>query len=395
MKLLRDTRRLKLIPFGYWRLRYLAHWLLERRDPQNAYAFAYANLLTRDAGLALLDPLYRVFPKLAPYPKQIELEVTTACNLKCSFCEHTYWKEKARHLSYEQFLHIMEMFPDLRWIGLTGIGSGFLNPRYMDMIRFLKEERKSYVEFFDHFHRLSRGQLEELVDLGVDKIWVSLENARAETYNEARKGSDFDTVLRNLNQLIDIKLDRRSPLPELWFHFIVMRENVDEMVEYVDMVADMTQRIRHLSPPLIYFTNLLGFEEVKDSCIIVPEEQRRIVEQRCRDRKVFYAWNENITRDKPMAQCTKWTEPFILVSGHLQPCCALNEANQRPYQEKHAFMNVFEEDFHDFWHGQGMKAFRQTMRSGGLNDVCRHCHVYHHPDTARISPHTGPGHADG
>jgi MoaA/NifB/PqqE/SkfB family radical SAM enzyme len=347
-------------------------------------AYVYATLFTRDAGLALLDPLWRRLPWLAPYPRQIELEVTTACHLRCTFCEHTYWKERPRHMTREQFQRIMEMFPGLKWVGLTGIGSGFLNPHYLEMLRFLKTERKCYVEFFEHFHRIKREWLEAIVTLGVDKVWVSLENASAETYNRARVGSDFHTVIQNLNELIDIKLAQRSPLPELWFHFIVMRENLPEIEAYVEMVGDLTARIRHLSPPLIYFTNLLGFEEVKDFCVTVPAETRQRVEEACRKRGIFQVWNENVTHSKPMRQCTKWTEPFILVSGHLQPCCALNEANARPYQEQHAFINVFEEDFHRFWRGEGLRGFLRTLRSGGINDVCRNCHVFDHPETTRV-----------
>jgi MoaA/NifB/PqqE/SkfB family radical SAM enzyme len=226
--------------------------------------------------------------------------------------------------------------------------------------------------------------IEAWVDLGIDKIWVSLENARANTYNASRRGSDFDTVLRNLRRLQEIKRARRSPLPELWFHFIIMKENMGEMLEYVDLVEDLARPVRHLSPPLIYFTNLLGFEEVREKCVVVPASLRRDVEARCRDRRIFYVWNENVRRDRPMRDCTKWTEPFILVSGHLQPCCALNEANARPYQEAHAFLNVFEEDFHDFWRGPGMRDFLRTLRSGGINEVCRQCHVYAHPGTRRV-----------
>jgi MoaA/NifB/PqqE/SkfB family radical SAM enzyme len=231
---------------------------------------------------------------------------------------------------------------------------------------------------------MKREWLEAFVELGIDKIWVSLENAKAETYNQARSGSDFQTVMANLNTLMDIKLARKSPFPELWFHFIVMRDNYTEMEAYVDMVADLTQRVRHLSPPLIFFTNLLGFEEVKDICMTVPPDLRHRVEEKCRQRGVFQVWNENVTHEKPMSQCTKWTEPFILVTGHLQPCCALNEANARPFQEAHAFMNVHEEDFHSFWAGDGMNTFLKTLQQGGINEVCKNCHVFHHPDTTRI-----------
>jgi len=72
-----DRRRLELLPIASYKLKYLYHWLFKRRDWGNAYSYIWATLFSRDAGLALLDPIYRIFPSLAGYPKQMEIEVTT------------------------------------------------------------------------------------------------------------------------------------------------------------------------------------------------------------------------------------------------------------------------------------------------------------------------------
>ena len=381
-----DWRRLKLLPLALWRLRYLLNWLLVRKDRGNAWAYLYSNIFTRDAGLAILDPIYRRFPSLAPYPREIEIEATTCCNLRCRMCEHTYWNEPSRNMTYDQFLHIMRMFPDLKWVGLTGIGSGFLNPDYMAMLRYLKNTQKCFVEFFDHFHFMKPEWLEELVELGVDKIWVSLENARPETYNRTRIGSNFDSVMENIGRLVEIKRRKSSPFPEMWFHFIVTAENVDEMEEYVDLVDRLTRPIRHLNAPLIFWTNLLGFQEVKDLCANVSEAQKARVMKKCREKKIFYVWNENLSEKQEMKNCTKWTEPFILVSGHIQPCCAINEANVRQFQRENSYLNVFESDFREFWYGPGMKNFLGTMQSGGINKICSYCHIFQHPEIKRIKP---------
>jgi hypothetical protein len=48
-----DTRRLRLLPLGYYKLKYLWHWLAERRDLENARSYVWATLFSRDSGLAL------------------------------------------------------------------------------------------------------------------------------------------------------------------------------------------------------------------------------------------------------------------------------------------------------------------------------------------------------
>jgi MoaA/NifB/PqqE/SkfB family radical SAM enzyme len=378
-----DKRRLELLPLAAYKLRYLKHWLLDRRDLANAYSYVWATLFSRDAGLALLDPLFRRFPRLAGYPKQLEIEVTTYCNLRCRMCEHTYWPEKPRHMSFEEFKRIVDQFPKLRWIGMTGIGSSFLNRDYMRMVRYMKTERKAFVEFFDHFHRLDAALAREIIELGVNKVWVSLENARRETYNDYRRGSDFDTVVANIWGMVRLKKEMGSPLPELWFHFIINKHNVAEMKEYVDLVATVADYERGRSAPLIYWTNMLSFDEVADISVRPSREWIEEVKAYCREKRVFSVFNENVTCDRPMSDCVKWTEPFVLATGHIQPCCALNEANTRQWQKDEAFMNLFESDYRDWWRSEARRTFMQTLRSGGINDICRYCHIYPHPDGLR------------
>ncbi len=379
-----DTRRLKLLPLAVYRLRYLWHWLARRRDFRNAYSYVWASLFSRDAGLALLDPLIRRAHWLARYPKQVEIEVTTRCNLRCAICEHSYWNEPGRDMSFDEFRHIVDQFPKLHWIGLTGIGSSFLNKDYMKMVRYMKQERHSFVEFFDHFNQFDETIARECIELGVNKIWVSLENARADSYNAYRKGGDFDQVLKNLWALVRLKKEMRSPIPELWFHFIINRHNASEMKEYVDLVAKVAEFERGFSAPLIYWTNLLAFEEVSDWAIRPGREWLDEVQAYCAEKRVFSVFNENVACTHPMRHCAHWTEPFVLVTGHIQPCCALNEANTREWQKEHAFANLLETDFRDWWRSPARKAFQETIRRGGINDICRYCHIYPHPDSARF-----------
>jgi len=378
-----DWRRLKLLPLAMHKLRYLKHILVDRKDLANARSYIWATLFSRDSGLALQDVVYRHFPTLGPYPRQLEVEVTTACNLKCVICEHTYWTEKPRHMTFDQFRTVVDQFPGLRWIGLTGIGSGFLNPEYMKMLRFLKEEKSCFVEFFDPFLSIGEELASQIVEIGVNKIWVSLESATRETYNKIRVGSDFDTVIDNIRTLMRIKRQMKSPIPELWFHFIINRHNEGEMEQFVDLVADLSAEEHGLSAPVIYWTNLLSFDEVAHLPSRPTRARMDDIEKKCRDLGIFSVFNENLTCDKPMRSCTKWNEPFVLVTGHVQPCCALNEANDRPYQERHAFMNLFEADFREWWRSGQKGTFVSNLRKGIVNPVCKNCHIFRHPESGR------------
>lgn len=369
-----DRRRLGLIGLSISRLRNVG-FLLRRGRFRNAHNYLYASAMTRDAGLALADPLHRRFHWTRPYPRAIELEVTTRCNLRCTICEHTYWDEDGQDLTYDQFRHIVDQFPDLAWIGITGIGEQFLNRDFMRMLGYLKA-RGVFVEFFNGAHMLTEERSRSLVEMGVDKIWISMEGATAETYERARVGASFQKVVSNITNLFRIKKQQESAVPEVWFHYIITTENIAETPDFVDLVADMSSESRNYAT-LIFWTSLLHFPEVEEMYVreIAPEVKAE-VERRAAARGIYSNWNQNTTALKSVRNCTRWTEPFILASGHVQPCCAINEANRRPYQRETAFANLLEEDFRDVWYSGRYQEFLETIRQGQLPRPCKHCRLF-------------------
>ena len=369
-----DARRLKFLGMVSSRLRNILY-LLAKGKFKNAYSYLWSAMMTRDSGIALLDPLWRRFPGLTPYPEAIEIEPTTRCHLRCVICEHTYWKELSRDLSFEQFMHIMKQFPHLKWIGMTGIGSSFLNPDYIKMLEYIKS-KGIYIELFDTFTLVDDAIAQKLVELDIDKIWLSFEAVTKSTYEKIRVGANFDKALANIKNFLDIKKKKKALLPEVWFHYIINKHNVAEILDYVDFVADLMIDVPQASV-LIFYTGMMEFKEVLDLRVTqISAEFQEKVRARAVQKGIYINWNENISRSQGPCMCTKWTEPFILSSGHIQPCCVLNEANDRDFQKSHAFMNVLEGDFHTFWRSKEFKKFLSTLRSNKFPDVCKNCKAY-------------------
>jgi MoaA/NifB/PqqE/SkfB family radical SAM enzyme len=317
--------------------------------------------------------LSRLLHWLDPYPPYIEIETTTACNLRCLICEHTYWKEKNLNMSYETFKKILDQFPNLKWIGLTGIGESFLNKDFMKILKLVKS-RNIYVEMFDTFFFVDQDKAKELVDLQVDKIIPSIDGATAETYNKIRVGSDFEKVTANVRGLIEYKKSRRAHFPELDFHFIINKLNVHEIPAYVDYVHDLTCGAGH-----IYFTRLLhSFPEVHHLYVenipqgLIDEAKAKAVKYGMRVK-----WNINLKLDKPSTNmCTAWVMPFVFVTGEVICCCATNEGNIRHLQKKHSFGNVFEQQFKQIWDSPRYRAFRKALAKGAAPIQCQNCCNY-------------------
>ena len=82
-------------------------FLLRKKGWRYAWNLIHFNLFFGTKNPLVLKLLYW----LEPYPSYLEIETTTRCNLKCIMCEHTYWKEQNRDMTFEQFKYIVDQFP--------------------------------------------------------------------------------------------------------------------------------------------------------------------------------------------------------------------------------------------------------------------------------------------
>ncbi|MBU2567794.1 MAG: SPASM domain-containing protein, partial [Elusimicrobia bacterium] len=108
----------------------------------------------------------------------------------------------------------------------------------------------------------------------------------------------------------------------------------------------------------------------------IPEEIRSEVLKKGREYGIYINWNENIEPTNPPGCCVRWNEPFVLVTGHVQPCCIINQANQREHQKKYSFGNLLEQDFHDIWKSKEFKDFLKVLRKDKFPAICKYCRLY-------------------
>jgi len=111
-----------------------------------------------------LGKLVQKYPEMVPLPRFFEIETTTICNKKCFICEYVYWpkgEQVKRHMSLDEFKHIVNQFPAIRWVNMTGEGSSFLNKDYFPMLKYLREEFKTSIWLVDHLSDIKSSQLEK------------------------------------------------------------------------------------------------------------------------------------------------------------------------------------------------------------------------------------------
>jgi len=323
---------------------------------------------------------------LIPYPTAIEIEPTTElCPVKCRMCENPYFPKKVRrHMSQDEFELIIDQFPKLRWVGLTGIGEAWINPDFPEMLEYCAKKR-IFVEIYDNFLFLDEERIKLLMKT-VGRVWISIDGCTKETYELIRVGSRWEKVVENLNLFFELKRKFRSDKPKIDFHFIINKLNLQEVPDFVDFVASLDIHGKFM----ILFTKILHpFPEVMDIYLDrVPKEIILETEKRAHDCGIWVQWAGDIPikeakhawrreEKRPIKYCCAWLQPFFFSTGHVVPCCRQNEFGKREWQIEEAMGNIFEtKDFKKIWFGERYTQLKKMIRANKVPPYCVGCPDY-------------------
>ncbi len=359
-----------------------------------------------------------------PFPTHVLIETTTRCNLRCKQCAHVIGKYDFADMTLETFAKLRPLFPHLRQAALYGHGETFLYKHFFEMLAELKRYPVS-VYVTTNGTLLTEAVSERLVELGLDKLAVSLDAATPALFNEIRRGADFDSVIQNIRMLNAIKKRKhQDDKPILSIMYCAMKSNIQELPKLVRLADELNMThgvsvmniveygalgeslVEHpewaeasvneanrlaerLAVPLGGLTN--GFEglRVAPARLSVWEKFYRNYREFARsfDRagllrlKISRALRKMRDHSAPVdapnppaapigtrvvrvKKCRDpWEFLFVDVHGNLRPCCT-----------SHRIMgNVLREDLTEIWDNAAYQEFRAKMVSADIPEECKTC----------------------
>lgn len=178
-------------------------------------------------------------------PSMLYLTVTERCNLRCQHCI-THAPEKtlrrtARSMQPWLFDALDEALQAASYFGFSHGGESLLSPDFEKLLKRIRSARHGRP--YD-VHLLSNGMLlhpdkiEQLVELGVSSLAVSLDGGTAETNDEIRAGCDFEKVLHNLRHAVGLRRAQNLDL-RIGVSTVVLRENIDELPVLAQLVCEL------------------------------------------------------------------------------------------------------------------------------------------------------------
>ncbi len=187
------------------------------------------------------------------HPNEIMVELTTACNYNCVFCFRRATDEPLNgFMSVRTFERLLEqaVSAGVEKLSFTGWGETLVHPKALDFIKAAKSKGLKVLVATNG--ALLERYVDDLVSLGVDELYVSVDSVRKEVYNMLRVGGRLSNVSRGLVKLRERKVSEGSRRPDLTLQMTLNTYNaldLDDLPTYAIEVG-ATKVIISLMLPL-------------------------------------------------------------------------------------------------------------------------------------------------
>ena len=268
-------------------------------------------------------------------PLYLVMETNSYCNMRCKMCIRNYDTTKNKGINVP-LDNIRKVVGEGKKLGVPSYLIGaeaecLINPEIKEIIKIVKEEGAGIDNFIiTNGYELNEEIINLLIDIQWERIYVSLDASRPETYRKIR-GMDLEHVEENINTFLRIREERGSMLPLIRVSFVIQEENRNERQEFIEKWKDKVD--------IIDFQNLIHYEDME------IKKGIQNVDYRC-----SYPFRTML----------------IDCDGEIYPCCT-------EYGYKMPIGNIRDMSIKEAWNSEFMNNIRKSMLNGNLCDVCRNC----------------------
>lgn len=166
---------------------------------------------------------------------RISIEPTNRCNLDCVTCIRNDWESDLGQMADATFDRILAGIQDVTptpTLFFGGLGEPLAHPRTIEMIARAKA-LGAPVEMITNGTLLTAQRSRQLIDAGLDVLWVSIDGASPASYADVRLGAALPEVLANLASFKAARPASHLPRPEIGIAFVAMKRNIADLPEVI------------------------------------------------------------------------------------------------------------------------------------------------------------------
>ncbi len=197
--------------------------------------------------------------------RRLYLEPTTACNLSCQTCIRHTWSEAPGFISRELVKKVaseLKDFPFLQSIMLAGFGEPLVHRDIAWIVEKLKTASSVSIEITTNGTLLDETKARDLLEAGLDRLWVSFDGSSETSFNDIRRGASFNLVLQNVQRIRNLAAGLNKPF-SLGISFVIMRDNINEL-------KNIERLIEATGADSLLLTNVLPYTEDMERQMLCP-----------------------------------------------------------------------------------------------------------------------------
>ncbi len=181
---------------------------LKTADP-NAARYLAANrpssrhLLASPAASRVLNRTVHFGTVAATEPLQLNIEITSRCDLACGHCARSRKKGSGKDMDLKAFEYLLDLLPNTFKVTLVGLGEPTLHAQLPDFIH-QASRRGHLVSLVTNAMQLEKNLSRQIIAAGIGSITFSLDSVDPEQVSRVRKNSDISRIIKNIRDFISI-----------------------------------------------------------------------------------------------------------------------------------------------------------------------------------------------
>ncbi len=164
---------------------------------------------------------------------RLYIEITGRCNLHCRMCLLNSLTASLGLMPlpvFRDLLEQLESLPEMPALHFAGYGEPTSHPDFLEMVRLAKAAGAA-VGITTNGTLLSPAMNTALVELGIDRVVVSIDGAQPDHYQDIRLGAALPQVIENVQGLhrTRLRLRGRKGVPQIGIAFVAMQRNLGDL----------------------------------------------------------------------------------------------------------------------------------------------------------------------
>lgn len=310
----------------------------------------------------------------------IQVEVTSFCGGRCTYCPHTSMAKtwKSRHMTADVFASLWPLMRVSERVHLQGWGEPLLHPRFFD---FVTLARKADCQVSSTSCGLTmNGEIaHKLVRCGIDILAFSLVGTDSVTNDSGRVGVPFEKVCSAVRMVKSAAKDMGySPL-DVHFAYLLLADRVEAVKNLPHLMEELD-----VGTAVVSSLDYIAESEHKDLAF-APHERDKIAKARevlqkaadeaaKTERSIIFALpgakaaahadgcRENVARSL-----------YVDAEGSVSPCVYLNVPDNAENPNRRIFGSVLEANALEIWQNEEFAAFREALLKNAPDSACINC----------------------